>query len=240
MRATRPYREARLRVSRHGRTTGVRPAGFFLPSLRRAVPTTRENAMHKSKATWRSRSPRRQSPSSSDAQATRPRSVTVVLSEGTLVITLHEALSPAEMAPPRPPPAPLRSRSFTGNCLPTPPTGCGRKSRESPAWKWRGGCGNRAGQRCCGAGFHDRKHSPGVPACRERSSGNLEWEWPRRSVIGGEVPQLSAARTSQESCPVGALIGLLAGTAAGVFYPEQRDGRPAAMVLAENRPWHGA
>ena len=47
---------------------------------------------------WRNRSPRRPSPSSSGARATLPKSVTVVLSEDTLVITLHGALSPAEKA----------------------------------------------------------------------------------------------------------------------------------------------
>jgi hypothetical protein len=56
-----------------------------------------------------------------------PKSVTVVLSEGTLVITLHEALSPAA--------APPRCRSFTASCSPIPPTRYGRRSSGSPVWK---------------------------------------------------------------------------------------------------------
>jgi len=45
----------------------------------------------------------------------RPQSARVVLSEDTLVITLHEALSPAEKALPRTPRGPLKCRSFTAN-----------------------------------------------------------------------------------------------------------------------------
>ena len=64
-----------------------------------------------------------------------PKSVTVVLSEGTLVITLHEALSPAEKSMAKSPAALPRCRSSTDNCLPAPPTRCGRRSNESPGWK---------------------------------------------------------------------------------------------------------
>ena len=45
-----------------------------------------------------SRSRRRRERFNSSERATRPKAVTVVLSEDTLVITLHEALSPAEKA----------------------------------------------------------------------------------------------------------------------------------------------
>lgn len=63
-----------------------------------------------------------------------PRSVTVVLSENTLVITLHGALSPAEKALAESPAVLLKCRSFTANCSITLPTRCGRRSRGLPAW----------------------------------------------------------------------------------------------------------
>jgi len=59
-----------------------------------------------------------------------PRAVTVVLSQDTLVITLHDALSPAEKAlAEESPEAPPRCRNFTGSCSPPPPSRCGRKIR---------------------------------------------------------------------------------------------------------------
>ncbi len=65
-----------------------------------------------------------------------PKSVTVVLSEETLVITLHGALSLAEKALARAPRVRLRCRSSTGNCSPTLPTRFGRRSRGSQAWRY--------------------------------------------------------------------------------------------------------
>src|SRR5271166_3112406 len=35
---------------------------------------------------------------------------------------------------PRPPKGPLKCRTFTASCSTTPPTGCGRRSNESPVW----------------------------------------------------------------------------------------------------------
>jgi hypothetical protein len=49
-----------------------------------------------------------------------PKSVTVVLSEGTLVITLHEALSPAERAMARSPAGAAQVQEFHRSCLPIP------------------------------------------------------------------------------------------------------------------------
>jgi uncharacterized protein YbcI len=51
-----------------------------------------------------------------------PKAVTVVLSEDTLVITLHEALSPAEKALAKPRRAPLKYRTSTGSSSPIRPT----------------------------------------------------------------------------------------------------------------------
>src|SRR5437773_8076662 len=63
-----------------------------------------------------------------------PNSVTVVLSEGTLVITLHEALSPAERALAKSPAGAAKMQEFTDSCLPAPPTRCGRRSSGSLGW----------------------------------------------------------------------------------------------------------
>ena len=61
----------------------------------------------------------------------------MILSENTLVITLHGALSPAEKALAKSPAAPPRCKSFTGSCLSTPPTRCATKSSELPGSRWR-------------------------------------------------------------------------------------------------------
>jgi uncharacterized protein YbcI len=72
---------------------------FFSTSVTRRGPGTKENAMNKSKTSMA-----QQIAHAALAFEQRrtgnhgPKSVTVVLSEGTLVITLHEALSPAEKA----------------------------------------------------------------------------------------------------------------------------------------------
>ena len=65
-----------------------------------------------------------------------PKAVTVVLSEDTVVVTLHEALSPAEKALARTPRGPLRYRSSTDNSSRTPPTCCGRRSNALPGSRW--------------------------------------------------------------------------------------------------------
>ena len=64
-----------------------------------------------------------------------PKSVTVVLSEGTLVITLHDALSPAERELAKTPAAPLRCRTFTDSCSRARRTRCGRRLTGSPGCK---------------------------------------------------------------------------------------------------------
>ena len=63
-----------------------------------------------------------------------PKAVTAVLSEDTLVITLHGALSPAEEALAKTQKVPRRCRIFTGSCLPIPASHCDRKSKESQGW----------------------------------------------------------------------------------------------------------
>ncbi len=63
-----------------------------------------------------------------------PNAVTVVLSDHTLVITVHGSLSPAERAWPQVRSEPVRFRSFTNDCSQTPPARCDRRSSESPEW----------------------------------------------------------------------------------------------------------
>jgi uncharacterized protein YbcI len=74
-------------------------AGFFFTLGNSAVPTTRENAMNQSQATMAQQIAQVAIAFEQRRTANHgPKSVTVVLSAGTLVITLHEALSPAEKA----------------------------------------------------------------------------------------------------------------------------------------------
>ena len=64
-----------------------------------------------------------------------PGKVTVVLTNDTLVITLHGILSPAEKAVVRNSAAPPESKSFISSYSPTRPTICSRRSRGSQAKK---------------------------------------------------------------------------------------------------------
>src|SRR5271166_3378953 len=110
--------------------------GFFLPSVMRLGRNPRESAMNESKSTMAQQT----APAAISFEQRRtgnhgPKSVTVVQSEGTLLITPHEALSPEEEALAKSPAEPLRSRSSTAGCLPTLPARSGRRLRESQAWK---------------------------------------------------------------------------------------------------------
>ena len=123
-----------------------------------------------------------------------PKSVTVVLSEGTVVITLHEALSPAERVLAQSPAGPLRCRNSTDSGLPTPPIRCGRKSKESLGWK----CAKRL-----------RKSSqPAVPSCRRSQLApwcksscspaallqNVDRKCPRQLVRETQLPVCESSR----------------------------------------------
>ena len=63
----------------------------------------------------------------------QPTAVTVVLGEDTLVVTLHDALTPAERHWPRARPARPACRSFIGSFSPIHPTNFDRRSSGSPA-----------------------------------------------------------------------------------------------------------
>ena len=60
-----------------------------------------------------------------------PASVTVVLSDETLVITLHDALTPAEKALALHPAARPKCRIFIDSCFLARPAHCGKRLRES-------------------------------------------------------------------------------------------------------------
>jgi len=64
-----------------------------------------------------------------------PRSVTVVLSDTTLVVTLHGALSPAEQALARSPAGAAQIQEFHKRCLAIPASRYGRRSSASPGWR---------------------------------------------------------------------------------------------------------
>jgi uncharacterized protein YbcI len=88
-------------------------AGFFFDLAFAARSLTRKVAMNKSKTTMAQQIA--QAAITFEQRRTGnhgPKSVTVVLSEGTLVITLHEALSPAEKALAKTPAGAARIQDF--------------------------------------------------------------------------------------------------------------------------------
>ena len=177
-------------------------SAFFRSRWRGTVATDRENAMDKSKSTMAQQIA--QAAIAFEQQRTGnhvPKSVTVVLSEDTLVITLHEALSPAEKALAKTPAGAAQVQEFHrqlfANSSDSLRQEINTNHRHGSA---RGDRGSRAGDRRRGAGFHHRQRGPGVPARRQRSDGNLEWEWTGQSVMSAKVLQVGVARNSQESC----------------------------------------
>ena len=61
-----------------------------------------------------------------------PKAVTAILSENTLVVTLDNALTPAERAVVRTPRAQRKCKSITDNYSPVRVSRCKKKSRGSP------------------------------------------------------------------------------------------------------------
>ena len=106
-----------------------------------------------------------------------PKAVTVVLSDDTLVVTLHEALLPPRRPWPAPPRAPFRCRSFTDSSSRAPSTCCARRSSD---YRGRGGRSRRGSgdddrrRRAC---LHDRHDGAGVPARRQNPRRRLERQW---------------------------------------------------------------
>ncbi len=133
-----------------------------------------------------------------------PKSVTVVQSEGTLLITPHEALSTEEKALATSPAEPLRSRSSTAGCLPTIPARSGRRLRESQAWKCARRPQRSSGSQALWCGLARPKTWSTCPSLSVAFLRKPEWEWTRRSVISSEILQVGVARKSQVSCFAGA------------------------------------
>ena len=94
-----------------------------------------------------------------------PKSVTVVLSENTLVITLHGALSPAEKALAKSPAGAAQVQEFHRQLLHNYRRLAAARDQENHR---RGGArsdrGSRAEHRHGGTGVHDRHHGAGIPA----------------------------------------------------------------------------
>ena len=147
--------------------------------------------------------------SSSGARATRRRSVTVVLSEDTLVITLHGALSPAEKALAQSPAGAAQVQEFHrqlfANSADVAAAGDQANHRRGGA---RGDAEVEPDDRHRGAGVHDRHRGAGVPARPQRSCGNAGAGVSRAiSHETGGSAMLVLSRKSQESVVVGGSIG---------------------------------
>ena len=138
-----------------------------------------------------------------------PQSVTVVLSDNTLVITLHGALSPAEKAWPKARPAPPRCRSFTGSCSSTPPTRCGRRSRRITGVEVREATAEVEPT----TGTVVQVFTTGTVVqvyllAQRRDRGQLERERTRRVITkNGGFAMLVLSRKNQESVVVGGSDG---------------------------------
>ena len=109
-----------------------------------------------------------------------PKAVTVVLSDDTLVVTLHEVRSPAEKALASTPEAPPRCRSFTDSSSGARSTCRERRSSASRGSRGRGSCGSGDDDRPRRACIHDGPEGAAVPARRRNLCGGLEREWTER------------------------------------------------------------
>ena len=112
-------------------------AFFVLGDVRRSQPLRERNPMKKLDPTVAQQIAQAVSVFQQRRTGYPPKAVTVVLSEDTLVVTLHDALSPAEKALAH---TPGGRRSGAGvppaAVQETPPTCCGRRSNESPGSRW--------------------------------------------------------------------------------------------------------
>jgi carbon storage regulator CsrA len=120
-----------------------------------------------------------------------PKSVTVVLSENTLVITLHGTLTPAEKALAKTPEGAAQVQEFH------------KQMFDSTADSLR-----QEIKRICGESFHDRHCGAGVSVGRRRARRQLEREWIRQSTIkNGGLNMLVLSRKNQESVVIGGADG---------------------------------
>ena len=111
------------------------------------------------------------------------KAVTVVLSDDTLVVTLHEALSPAEKALSRTPDGAVQVQEYHRQLFKSSVDLLRRGDQAHHGG--RGGpsrCGSRDDDRRRRACIHDRHDGAGVPARRQNHCRRLEREWIPRSV----------------------------------------------------------
>ena len=127
-----------------------------------------------------------------------PKAVTVVLSDDTLVVTLHEALSPAEKALSHTPEGAAQVQEFHRQLF--------HDSVDTLREEIRRITGHRGGRSCRGSGddnrrrrarLHDRHDGTGVPARRQNLRRRLEWRWTRGFVaeIGGSTMLVVSTKT---------------------------------------------
>ena len=104
-----------------------------------------------------------------------PKSVAVVLSDHTLVITLHEALSPAERALANSPAGAAQMQEFHRQLFVNSSASLRQEIKRITGVEVRRSCrGNRGDYRHRGEGVHQWNRGASVPARRQRAYGNLE------------------------------------------------------------------
>ena len=112
-----------------------------------------------------------------------PKAVTVVLSDDTLVVTLHEALSPAEKALSRTPEGAVQLQEYHRATL----SGLGgavaaRDQTHNRGRGWRSRRRSGDFDRRHGARLHNRHDGAGVPTRRQNPNGHLERERIKQSI----------------------------------------------------------
>ena len=106
-----------------------------------------------------------------------PKSVTVVLSESTLVITLHGALSPAEKALAKSPAGAAQVQEFHRQLFANASDSLRQEIKRITGVEVREAAAEvEPTTGTVVQGIHDRHHGPGVPARPERTCGHLERE----------------------------------------------------------------
>ena len=133
-----------------------------------------------------------------------PKSVTVVLCEGTLVITLHDALSPAEKALAQNPAGAAQMQEFHRQLFASASDALRQEIKRITGMEVREATAEiEPSSGAVVQAFTTGTVGPGVPARRQYSHGILEREWFRQSVIRAEV-EVIVTRTGLESYFAGA------------------------------------
>ena len=127
-----------------------------------------------------------------------PESVTVVLSEDTLVVTLHGALSPAEKALAKTPAGAAQVQEFHRQLFTTSSESLRQEIKRITGVEVREATAEvETDDRHCRACLHDRHDGAGVPARSRHTRGNLEREWNSRSIMSTEVQHVGPVEEEQ-------------------------------------------